>query len=122
MFDLVADMSFADLKSKRQPKNSKSYVSALSGPVASVPIQSSPQASMPAIRDNVVVDTQSLYPQLPPALEIRETDHSGRGLWVQQYFKSGITILQIPGQFVDVSRFISRIHRPFYSSPCVRPL
>ncbi|KAN0085790.1 hypothetical protein V8E55_006924 [Tylopilus felleus] len=100
-------MSFADLKSKRQSKSSKSYVSALSGPVASVPTQSSPQASTPAIRDNVVVDTQGLYPQLPPALEIRETDHSGRGLWVQQYFKSGSIVLSIvPHVFVLSNQYL----------------
>lgn len=85
-------MSFSELKSKRQSKSSTSYVSALSGPVASVHIQSSPQAS--TVRDDVVVDTEGLYPQLPPSLEIRKADHSGRGLWTRQPFKPGTTILR----------------------------
>ncbi|KAF8122536.1 hypothetical protein EV363DRAFT_1436578 [Boletus edulis] len=88
-------MSFADFKSKRQSKSSKSYVSALSGPVASVPTQSSPQASTSAVRHDVVMDTDGLYPQLPSLLEIRKTDYSGRGLWTRQHVKYGSVILSI---------------------------
>ncbi|KAH0834774.1 hypothetical protein J3R83DRAFT_10373 [Lanmaoa asiatica] len=100
-------MSFADLKSKRQSKNSESYVSALSGPVAPVPTQSSPQASTSTVRNDVAVDTEGLYPQLPPSLEIRKSDHSGRGLWTRQPFKPGSIILSIePYVFVLSNQYL----------------
>ncbi|KAI9568086.1 hypothetical protein HD554DRAFT_2102896 [Boletus coccyginus] len=97
-------MSFADLKSKRQRKSSKSYVSTLSGPVAPVHTRSSPQVS---ISNDAAVDTKGLYPQLPPWLEIRKSDHSGRCLWTRQHFKPGSIILSIaPHVFVLSNQYL----------------
>ncbi|KAG6379628.1 hypothetical protein JVT61DRAFT_10144 [Boletus reticuloceps] len=109
-------MSFADFKSKRQSKSSKSYVSALSGPVASVPTQSSPQASTSAVRNDTVMDTDGLYPQLPSLLEIRKTVHSGRGLWTRQHVKYGSVILSIDAHVV----VLSNQHLDSHCSSCAK--
>lgn len=66
-------------------------------------------------------DTAGLYPQLPPLLEIRETDHEGRGLWTLQHSK--------PGMYDDLKLLsqanlsgMSRVRYPGYRTPCIRPL
>ncbi|KAF9226289.1 SET domain-containing protein [Gyrodon lividus] len=110
-------MSFADLKSKRQPKSSKSYVSALSDPPTSVPTQSSPQASTSgSVQHDTALDTGGLYKQLPTFLEIRGSEHSGRGLWAQQSFKAGAVILSVePHLFV-----LSNQHLDSHCSSCAK--
>ncbi|KAG9311785.1 hypothetical protein JVU11DRAFT_8031 [Chiua virens] len=84
-------MSFTDLKSKRQSKDSISYVSALSGPVASVPTQS---LSTFVAQDDVLENSE--------ALQIRKTDYAGRGLFAREHFKPGASILRyFTGEFVE---------------------
>ncbi|KIK95837.1 hypothetical protein PAXRUDRAFT_826610 [Paxillus rubicundulus Ve08.2h10] len=106
-------MSFADLKSKRQP-SSKSYVSVLSPP-ASVPTQSSPQASRSR---SVQHDTTpgEFYKQLPASLEIRRSEHSGRGLWTRECLKAGTVILSVePHSFA-----LSNQHLDSHCSSCAK--
>ncbi|THU98784.1 SET domain-containing protein [Dendrothele bispora CBS 962.96] len=91
-------MSFADLRANRK---TKSYVqSSVTEPASnSSAINTSDASQGPEQKENVepteVASFPGLYQAIPPALEVRISEKSGRGLWTKAAIRAGTVILSL---------------------------
>lgn len=80
-------MSYADLRALKQAKGSRSYVSgASSSPTA----QTSTVKNLPRESEDLNV-APSINKILPPSIDVRTSQISGRGIWTKDNQKAGAT-------------------------------
>ncbi|KAG1733445.1 hypothetical protein EDB19DRAFT_1222044 [Suillus lakei] len=107
-------MSFASLKSQRQSKASRSYVTSADNSQQSHPTtipkvihSNDPDTSTPSNQGTV-------YHGIPENVEIRVSATSGRGLWAKNSIKAGSVIISLrPHSFALASRYLDS-----YCSSC----